>query len=301
MLRSISVYRHAAVITPVARWALIARGTAYSNRFPVPSGCGLPHLCARSATTLVVSRPAQRSLAITACRLAASPKATHLSRRLRRFRFLHRRSDSYRLERPSCRVRISLAEDQHLTRITAHTKSDPRDDPRDAHRPTAGRASHVLLVSWRGSSGGVVEKNQKQSQTPARPPRDPREDPPAVSSKKTKNKVRPPRDPREDPPAVSSKKTKNKVRPPRDPREDPPAVSSKKTKNKVRPPRDPREDPPAVSSKKTKNKVRPPRRPPRKTKSDPREDPREKQSQTPAKTPATNRRRQTRIDRSVTV
>ena len=74
VLRSISVYRHAAVITPVARWALIARGTAYSNRFPVPSGCGLPHLCARSASTLVVSRPAQRSLAVTACRFAESPK-----------------------------------------------------------------------------------------------------------------------------------------------------------------------------------------------------------------------------------
>ena len=43
MLRSISVYRHAVVNTPVARWALIARGTAYSNRFPVPSGGGLPH------------------------------------------------------------------------------------------------------------------------------------------------------------------------------------------------------------------------------------------------------------------
>jgi hypothetical protein len=28
VLRSISVSRHAAVITPVARWALIARGTA---------------------------------------------------------------------------------------------------------------------------------------------------------------------------------------------------------------------------------------------------------------------------------
>ena len=110
----ISVYRHAVVITPVARWALIARGTAYSNRFPAPSGYGLPHSLARSASTLVVSRPAQRSLAITACRLAASPKATHLSRRLRRFRFLHRRSDSYRLERPSCRARVSLAEDQHL-------------------------------------------------------------------------------------------------------------------------------------------------------------------------------------------
>ena len=74
VLRSISVYRHAVVNTPVARWGLIARGTAYSNRFPGPSGGGLPHLPARSATTLDVSRPAQRSLAITACRLAESPK-----------------------------------------------------------------------------------------------------------------------------------------------------------------------------------------------------------------------------------
>ena len=43
-------------------------------------------------------------------------KATHLSRRLRRFRYLHRRSDSYRLERPSCRVGIAPTEDQHLRR-----------------------------------------------------------------------------------------------------------------------------------------------------------------------------------------
>jgi hypothetical protein len=35
--------RHAIVITPVARWVLIARGTAYSTRFPViPSDGGLP-------------------------------------------------------------------------------------------------------------------------------------------------------------------------------------------------------------------------------------------------------------------
>ena len=121
VLRSISVYRHAVVNTPVARWALIARGTAYSTRFPVPSGGGLPHIHARSATTLDFSRPAQRSLAITACRLAESPKATRLSRRLRRFRYLHRRSDSYRLERPSCRVGIAPTEDQHLS--TAHVES----------------------------------------------------------------------------------------------------------------------------------------------------------------------------------
>src|SRR5271157_2676550 len=47
-------------------------------------------------------------------------KATHLSRRLRRFRYLHRRPDSYRLERPSCRVGIAPTEDQHL--FTAHTR-----------------------------------------------------------------------------------------------------------------------------------------------------------------------------------
>ena len=56
-------------------------------------------------------------------------KATHLSRRLRRFRYLHRRSDSYRLERPSCRVGIAPTEDQHLS--TAHTRSDLRQEARE--------------------------------------------------------------------------------------------------------------------------------------------------------------------------
>ncbi|MGO9918901.1 MAG: hypothetical protein ACLQIB_29915, partial [Isosphaeraceae bacterium] len=50
-------------------------------------------------------------------------KATHLSRRLRRFRYLHRRPDSYRLERPSCRVGIAPTEDQHL--FTAHISDVP--------------------------------------------------------------------------------------------------------------------------------------------------------------------------------
>src|SRR5208282_3801270 len=60
----ISLYPHAVVITPLARWVLIARGTAYSTRFPfIPSDGGLPHTEARSATTLDFSRPAQRSLA----------------------------------------------------------------------------------------------------------------------------------------------------------------------------------------------------------------------------------------------
>src|SRR5271157_981132 len=50
-------------------------------------------------------------------------KTTRLSRRLRRFRYLHRRSDSYWLERPSCQVGIAPTEDQHLS--TAHTSNDP--------------------------------------------------------------------------------------------------------------------------------------------------------------------------------
>ena len=50
-------------------------------------------------------------------------KAIHLSRRLRRFCFLHRRSESYRQERPSCRVGIAPTEDQHLS--TAHKSGWP--------------------------------------------------------------------------------------------------------------------------------------------------------------------------------
>src|SRR5271157_4122426 len=123
VLRWISMYRHAVVITPVARWVLIARGTAYSTRFPlIPSDGGLPHSLARSATTLDFSRPARRSLRL---RPVGSPSrhATRLSRRLRRFRYLHCRSDSYRLERPSCRVGIAPTEDQHLS--TAHKTPVP--------------------------------------------------------------------------------------------------------------------------------------------------------------------------------
>jgi len=79
-----------------------------------------------SATTLVVSRPAQRSLALRPVGLP-SRQSERLSRRLRRFRYLHRRSDSYRLARLSCRVGLALTEDQHLTRFTKHTRSDTLD------------------------------------------------------------------------------------------------------------------------------------------------------------------------------
>src|SRR5271166_5153274 len=46
-------------------------------------------------------------------------------RRRRWHEWFHRRSDSYRLERPSCRVGIAPTEDQHLTRFTAHRYGVP--------------------------------------------------------------------------------------------------------------------------------------------------------------------------------
>ena len=91
--------------------------------FPfIPSGSGLPHTSARSAPHWTF-----RGLLDVHSRYGLSArciaKATHLSRRLRRFRYLHRRSDSYRLERPSCRVGIAPTEDQHLS--TAHEHGVP--------------------------------------------------------------------------------------------------------------------------------------------------------------------------------
>jgi len=73
------------------------------RRRPSPSEC-------KVGATLVVSRPARRSRVL---RPVGSPSrhAARLSRRLRRFCYLHRRSDSYRLERPSCRVGIAPTEE----------------------------------------------------------------------------------------------------------------------------------------------------------------------------------------------
>ena len=87
-----------------------------------PGGYGLPHASTRSAHTLDFSRPARRVLAL---RPAGSPhrQAVRLPRRLRRFRHLHRRSDSDWPERPICQAGFAPAEDHRL--FTAHTKSDP--------------------------------------------------------------------------------------------------------------------------------------------------------------------------------
>src|SRR3954447_12366027 len=95
--------------------------------FPfIPSGSGLPHANARSAPhwTFRGLLDVHLRYGLPARCIA---KATHLSRRLRRFRYLHHRSDSYRLERPSCRVGIAPTGDQHLS--TAHSSYVPVSAP----------------------------------------------------------------------------------------------------------------------------------------------------------------------------
>jgi hypothetical protein len=66
----------------------------------VPSrGGSLPRFYGGSAPALRVSRPARRSLHVTACLLAESLNDP-LHRRLRPLRYLHSRFGCYRLERP---------------------------------------------------------------------------------------------------------------------------------------------------------------------------------------------------------
>ena len=107
VLRWISVCRHAVVITPVGPLGRDRSWDGLFQPFPCsPATAAFPVYVAGRLPHWIVSRPARRSLAL---RPAGSlhRRAVPLSRRLRRFRYLHRRSDSYRLERPSCRVGIA--------------------------------------------------------------------------------------------------------------------------------------------------------------------------------------------------
>ena len=63
-----------------------------------PNGGGLPRKSGGSASALPFSRPAQRSLHVTACARAESLTDPFLQK-LRPLRYLHARSDCYRLER----------------------------------------------------------------------------------------------------------------------------------------------------------------------------------------------------------
>ena len=88
---------------PLPRWD---RGVGSLMGRPIPPVSlfahddGLPRYVGGSAPTSSLSRPAQHSLALRPDD-SLHRRAVHVSRRLRRLRYLHRRSDSYRPERPS--------------------------------------------------------------------------------------------------------------------------------------------------------------------------------------------------------
>src|SRR6266581_2147395 len=100
---------HAVAITPA--------GLMEPIRSYYSINVGLPQIHGGLAPALIVSRPAQRSLTL---RPACSPSrlSDPLHRRLRRLRFLCRRSDCYRVERTSSRAGLSPAVDQRP--FTAH-------------------------------------------------------------------------------------------------------------------------------------------------------------------------------------
>ena len=97
----ISVYRHAVVITPVARWALIARGMDYSNlpctqrRRPSPSYCKVgDHISlfeACSTFTRVTACTLAESLTATLCTSEGSPQLQSPNSSFPRFAPLRRK------------------------------------------------------------------------------------------------------------------------------------------------------------------------------------------------------------------
>ena len=70
MFRKISVYGHAIVTTPVGPLGLIARGTVYSTRSPLPSDGGLPRNAAGSAPTSLLFEACSTFTRVMACPLA---------------------------------------------------------------------------------------------------------------------------------------------------------------------------------------------------------------------------------------
>jgi hypothetical protein len=98
----------------------------------------LPSLHGRSAPALIVSRPAQRSLMLRPACLP-SRLCDPLHRRLRRLRFLHRRSDYYRVERTSSRAGLSPAVNQRLSRRTRKRDLTPVDNFQYGAKLDSGR------------------------------------------------------------------------------------------------------------------------------------------------------------------
>jgi len=114
VFRAISVCGHVVVITPVGPLEADRSWDGLFQPFP------LPPVVAAFPALLPGRHPrwSFRGLLDVHSRYDLPARciawATHLSRRLRRFRYLHRRSDSYRLERPRCRVGVAPTEDPRL-------------------------------------------------------------------------------------------------------------------------------------------------------------------------------------------
>jgi hypothetical protein len=149
-------------------------GTAGSGRFSgcdphLPSGCGLPRFSGGSAPTSRISRPARRSLALRpAC--SRSRLSDPLHRRLRRSRCLHRRSDCYRLERPSCRAGVAPAGEAGSDCTCSPTLLKP-DGP--AYRERVGLAGLGRLVPALSAtrSRRAPMRHAMRRRAPPHPPR----------------------------------------------------------------------------------------------------------------------------------
>ena len=106
--------------SPVPRWTRWVRSLLVRR---IPAGPWSPATTAFPRTQMG-RRPRQTFRGLIGCSLSLRPACSRdrqsgpLRRRLRQLRYLHRRSDCYRLERTSCRVGIAPTEDLHL--ITAH-------------------------------------------------------------------------------------------------------------------------------------------------------------------------------------
>ena len=96
--QQLPVGRHAVTITPVGPLDRIVPDEGLSTTSVFTSDGGLPRYIGGSAPTSLLSRPAQCSLALRPAD-SLHRQAVHLSRRLRRLCYLHRRADSFRLER----------------------------------------------------------------------------------------------------------------------------------------------------------------------------------------------------------
>jgi hypothetical protein len=85
--------------TPLPRWNPWSVSRREGLPPPVPRNGGLPRVATGSASTSGCFGACTAFTRVAAC-LLAEPPSGPLSRRLRRLRYLRRRSDSYRLERP---------------------------------------------------------------------------------------------------------------------------------------------------------------------------------------------------------